>query len=712
MKKLILIAFIVFVANAKAQIISTVAGDGAAGFFGDGGAATAAVLYDPRGLTFDVAGNMYIADYGNSRVRMINTAGVISTFVSGVGLASGVAFDVFGNLYITNLSDNYVRKITTAGSYYIFAGNGTGGYTGDGGPATAAELHQTAGVACDMAGNVYISDYSNNRIRMVNTAGIISTFAGGGSSGLGDGGPATAAGLGSPEGLCFDGAGNLYIADLGNNRIRKVNTAGIITTVAGNGTLGYAGDGGQATAAALQYPMGVSFDAIGNMYIADQSNDRIRRVSTAGIISTIAGNGYDAPSSGGYAGDGGPATAAELNHPSGVGFDAAGNLYIADNNNDVIRKVTCTPVVNISGVNSVCPGGGTMLTASGANTYAWSSNAGGVLTSTVTLSPAVATVYTVTGTSVFGCTATQTISVHINSLPIVSIGGNSSICIGAHTILTGMGANTYTWNSGSNTNAISVNPTSNTTYTVTGTDGNGCENSDTITVVVNPLPVITVNSGTICAGQAFTITPSGANTYTYSSGSAVVTPTVNTTYTVKGTDGNDCVNTPAATCTVMVNASPIISVNTSTICTGSTATLTASGANTYTWNTGATGASISPSPTVTTNYTVTGTDANNCMNTDTLSVIVVDCTTGIEQFANINELNIYPNPNKGNFVIEPSSATKQTMQVYDVNGKLVLSQSINGKTTIDASSLNEGVYNISLTSGEGVVNKRVVIVKD
>ena len=333
--------------------------------------------------------------------------------------------------------------------------------------------------------------------------------------------------------------------------------------------------------------MGVSFDINGNMYIADQSNDRIRRVSTAGIISTVAGNGYDAPSSGGYAGDGGPATAAELNHPSGVGFDATGNLFIADNNNNVIRKVTCVPVVNISGLNFVCPGGGTMLTAGGADTYVWSSNAGGVQTNTVSVSPAATTVYTVTGTSVFGCTATQTISVHINSLPIVSIGGNSSICIGAHTILTGMGANTYTWSSGSNTNAISVNPSSNTTYTVTGTDGNGCENSDTIMVVVNLLPVITVSNGTICAGQSFTITPSGATTYTYSSGNDVVAPTVNTTYTINGTDGNGCKNNTPVTCSVTVNALPIISANTTTICAGSTTTLTASGASTYTWNTSA-----------------------------------------------------------------------------------------------------------------------------
>ena len=174
--------------------------------------------------------NMYIADLDNQRVRMVNTAGVISTFASGVGIASGVAFDVFGNLYITDLSDYFVRKVNTAGSISIFAGIGTAGYSGHGGPATAAKLWQTGGVACDVAGNVYIGDYGN-RIRMVNTSGIISTFAGNGTGGYsGDGGPATAAELGTPtKDYVLTPAGNLYIADQGNQRIRKVNTAGIVS---------------------------------------------------------------------------------------------------------------------------------------------------------------------------------------------------------------------------------------------------------------------------------------------------------------------------------------------------------------------------------------------------------------------------------------------------------------------------------------------------
>ena len=180
-----------------------------------------------------------------------------------------------------------------------FAGNGTAAYTGDGGQATAAGLNTPYGVAVDASGSVYISDYNNHRIRKVNTSGIISTFAGNGTAGYtGNGGQATAAELSYPRGVAVDAAGNVYIADYNNNVIRMVNTAGIISTFAGNGTQGYTGDGGPATAAALNYPQGVAFDALGNVYIADVSNNRIRKVSTAGTISTVAGNG-----TAGYTGD-------------------------------------------------------------------------------------------------------------------------------------------------------------------------------------------------------------------------------------------------------------------------------------------------------------------------------------------------------------------------------------------------------------------------
>ncbi len=441
MKKSLLILATVFTINANAQIITTVAGNGTCAYAGDGAAATSAELCNPQAVAFDAAGNYYIADEANNRIRKVTiSTGKIST-VAGTGAAGysgdgaaataaklnspwSVACDKLGNIYIADNVNYRIRKVNTTGIISTYAGNGTNAYSGDGGQATAAAIGNPLGVACDTSGNLYIAD-SNGFIRKVTTSGVINTVAGGGGS-FGDGGQATAAQLNGPHAVALDPLGNIYICDYFNFRIRKVNTSGIIITVAGNGTSGFTGDGGQATAAKMKYSNGVACDASGNIFIADTWNDRIRKVSSSGIINTIAGNG-----TGAFSGDGGQSTAAAVYQPYGLALDASGNLYIADFDNIRIRKITN-------------------------------------------------------------------------------------------------------------------------------------------------------------AGQ----------------------------------------------------------------------------------------------------------------------------TTGIEEFTNNNEqLNIYPNPNNGSFVIEPSSATKQTMQVYDINGKLVLSQTINGKTSIDASSLNEGVYNISLQSNEGIINKRVVIVR-
>ena len=218
---------------------------------------------------------------------------------------------------------------------YTLAGNGTQGFSGDNGPATGAELFQPLGVALDSAGNVYVADSSNNRIRKVSN-GVITTVAGNGTPGFsGDGGPATSTGVYGPSGVALDSAGSLYIADAGNNRIRKVSN-GVITTVAGNGTLGYSGDGGPATNAQLYGPEGVAVDSAGNIYIADMDNNRIRKVSN-GVITTMAGNGTQ-----GFSGDNGPAISAELYRPEGIAVDATGNLCIADTWNNRIRILTPT----------------------------------------------------------------------------------------------------------------------------------------------------------------------------------------------------------------------------------------------------------------------------------------------------------------------------------------------------------------------------------
>lgn len=210
------------------------------------------------------------------------------------------------------------------------AGNGVGNFSGNGGPATAAEL-VPIGVAVDAAGNVYVADYGNRQIRKINTAGIISTFAGTGFPAYsGDGGPAKLADINYPAGVAVDSSGNIYIADEMNNRIRKVNKLGVISTIAGNGAASYSGDGGPATAAELYWPVGVALDAQQNIYVADYQNNRVRKINTSGIITTVAGNGYGAGGGGGYSGDGGDATSAELYLPVSVAVNTLGNIYIAD----------------------------------------------------------------------------------------------------------------------------------------------------------------------------------------------------------------------------------------------------------------------------------------------------------------------------------------------------------------------------------------------
>ena len=254
-----------------------------------------------------------------------------------LGNPSGLAFDGNGNLYISDTFNNLVRKVDVNGTITTFAGSGSGlsGYGGDGGPASDALLSYPASVAVDGNGNLYIVDSLNNRVRRVDPGGTITTVAGSGSFGYGgDGGPATAAALFLPEDAAVDGNGNLYIADSLNHRIRRVDPSGTITTVAGNGDDGYGGDGGPAVAAMLNGPNGVAVDGNGNLYIADSLNHRIRRVDPSGKITTVAGGGDD-----GYGGDGGPAVAAMLNGPNGVAVDGNGNFYIADSLNHRIRTV-------------------------------------------------------------------------------------------------------------------------------------------------------------------------------------------------------------------------------------------------------------------------------------------------------------------------------------------------------------------------------------
>ena len=371
-------------------LIATIAGNGTAGFSGDGSTATHAMLNYPSAVTADSSGNIYIPDPSNYRIRKIAAAtGIIST-VAGNGTnsfsgdgglatnasmqgANGVAVDGSGNIFIADTYDNRIRKVSAStGIITTIAGNGTSGFSGDGGPATSAELKGPTGIALDSSGNIYIGDTSNNRVRKITVAtGIISTVAGSGNGSVfysGDGGPATSACMYYPHGIALDASGNIYIADGNNQRIRKVTiSTGVITTIAGSGVQGYSGDGSAATAAKLNYPLSVAVDSNGNVYVGDGSNQRIRKITpSTGVITTIAGNG-----TGGFVGDSGPATSAEIYGANGIALDSSANLYIADTGNQRIRMVgalapaKAVPTLGLtSSVNPLLYGGTSVFTAS------------------------------------------------------------------------------------------------------------------------------------------------------------------------------------------------------------------------------------------------------------------------------------------------------------------------------------------------------------
>ena len=344
--------------NLPNDTIQTLAGSGSTTYAGDGAAATNAGLY-VAGLASGPNGSFYVADYGNSRVRQVSSNGIINTLIgtgsltfagdggpsqaATIGTPRAVIMDKSANFYVTDTSNYRVRKIGPNGTVSTIAGSGTPSYIGDNGPATSAGLNSPYALAVDLRGNLYIAENSGNRIRRVDTNGIITTYAGTNAGGYsGDAGPANVAKLNSPSGLACDAAGNLYIADTGNFRIRKVDTNGIISTLIGTNSIAFAGDGGPGVNATLSSPSGVAVDAYGNLFIADKGNNRVRCLDTNGIISTVVGNGTT-----GFTGDGGSATNSGLAQPYALAFDADGGLLIADQSHFRVRRATLGHAANI-----------------------------------------------------------------------------------------------------------------------------------------------------------------------------------------------------------------------------------------------------------------------------------------------------------------------------------------------------------------------------
>lgn len=331
-------------------VITTVIGNGTASLTGDGGPALTAGLNTPTSIVVDSLGNVFLTDRDNRRLRRREVGTLLMSTIAGTDISVGddtpataaelrfptaVMQDASGNTYLTDTEQSRIRRISAQGNITTIGGTGANGFSGDSGLAVNARINRPTGLVIDGQGNVYFSDTFNHRIRRINPGGVVTTIAGIGIPNFtGDNGPAGNASLNFPQGLTLDQAGNLFVADTGNNRIRRITPDGIISTFAGNGANEYNGDNLAATSASLAGPSGVAVGPEGVIYIADTLNDRIRRVGPDGILTTVAGNGTR-----GFSGDGGPATSSSLNLPRQVLIDSKGNLYISDSANQLIRRV-------------------------------------------------------------------------------------------------------------------------------------------------------------------------------------------------------------------------------------------------------------------------------------------------------------------------------------------------------------------------------------
>jgi len=639
--------------NVQAQqyLITTAVGTGSQSYSGDGGLATNAHIHGPSGVSFDAQGNLYIADTYNNRIRKVNAStGIITTI----------------------------------------AGNGIGGFSGDGGAATAARINLPTDVITDPQGNVYIADYANNRIRKVNAVtGIITTVAGNGQLGYnGDGGAATAARIQWPQEITLDAQNNLYIADAPNHRVRKVNAStGIIATVAGIGTAGYSGDGGLATAAQLNFPTGVAIDSQGNLHIADMSNNRIRKVNaTTGIITTIAGNGVQ-----GYWGDGVPAISSILYWPASLSFDAQDNIYITDYWNNRLRRIN--------------PSTGIITTLAGVG-FSGSAGDGGLSTSAQLFRPKDAIV-DVQGNIYIADTDNSRIR-KLTTCPTVTAPANQYvICgIGNSILLSVGGATASTWSTGQTSSNINVAPTTNTSYVVTYTDNVGCVNVKNISVIVSAtIPSISVNNTTICAGSSALILPSGASTYSITGGSFTVSPNVTTSYSVLGTNALGCAASNTAVVTVSVTSPNVVITSDSVICENDeSAILSASGANTYTWSqissngiTKLYGASVGVVPVNNITYTVQGMDEQGCFNSASITLRLDACT----KMSELNEqkaiFRVYPNPVNEILNIENLGENKELLVSFtDMLGREIKQTVV--EKDMNIADVQSGVYVLRLVN--------------
>ena len=454
--------------------------------------ATAAALAAPAQIAYDAAGNLYIADLNNNVIRKVDLAGIVTT-VAGTGeqgfagdggaatsaqldSPAGVAVNAVGDIYIADTHNQRIRKVSS-GTITTIAGTGVAGFSGDSGAAASAQLSNPTALALDSNGNLFIADTNNHRIRKISGT-TITTVAGNGEQGFsGDGAAATAAGIDSPNGVAVDAAGKIYIGDTRNQRVRVVDTAGVISTLAGNGSKAYGGDGGTAAGASLARPRGLSVDAQGNIYIADSDNNRIRVVGTTGKISTVAGNGSQ-----GFAGDGGLAVNAILDTPRAPAAQAPGVFAFSDTNNQLVRGVGTDGVIHTVGGQNLGTGGGQSfaetLILSGASTVAFGS---GSLTATFSNASQTATgqvsLLDITGNSTSVGSATLT-----NNVATIS---TAALLPGAHRLVASYGGDTLNPPITSSVFVLTVTPPPINDFTLTV--------SGAATQSVNPGQVATFN---------------------------------------------------------------------------------------------------------------------------------------------------------------------------------------------------------------------------
>ena len=640
MKK-ILFGLLLFPFFANGQIITTIAGNGIAGSSGDGGLAVNA-SFEPTGVTFDNHGNLLICNFDSYTIKKLDTlTGILTLFagdsLGGTALGDGglaiyahfnplcICVDSNDNVYIGDeqLSGVRVRKVdAVTGIITTIAGNGTVGYGGDGGIATSAAFSNAAALCIDNFGNLYISDTWNHRIRKVNlSTGTITTYAGIGVAGYsGDGGPATSAKITEPDGICLDHSGNLYIGDRANGRIRKVDAVtGIITTFAGNGIIGFGGDGGNADSAEFDYMLGMTVDTNNNLYFTDANNNRVRRIDAiTHIVTTVAGNGPECPppSAGGcgtFGGDGGPADSGYLHQPFGLCLDHSRNIYIGDCQNMRVRKVgygVITPTFNGGAIQplNLCIGAGaiaidtlmaiTDVLASGTEKWtvisapshgilggfsATATCTGGyVIPSGLTYTPASG----FTGTDVFSIqinngqdSTITTVNVSMQPVP-AAISGDTVICLGHSTALNSSPAGGV-WSSSDAYIAPVVFASGEVSGIAAGASiityalAPGC--IATRYVIVNPLPAAITGDTSVCLG--FTTILDDAGGGVWSSGNATIA-SVNTASgmvsgisvantTITYTLPTGCFVTTGLT----VNPLPPVILGDTTVCSGLTTTL-------------------------------------------------------------------------------------------------------------------------------------------